>query len=279
LPVVDFYLQVVSAQYDLTGAKGTSELVREVLPLLKEIGDPVERAHYVGQLARLVKVEERLLMAELGDGPKSPAVPSRPPATPPGQAQRPPGEPKRTFAWEEYLLAIILGQPGALAAADDELAGLDLAHLSADDFQNAENRQLFLVLSEWAALRNLPPEGQAAPQIDDLIQQADTLLQPQLAFLRAGWDALPPAPPEALGKDLVRGLLKLRDRHLKQEIANLRFLQRDAEENHDEEQHLYFQTLANTAKEKLRLVQAAMGRRSMMGQRRAEAEHFGTVNV
>jgi DNA primase len=303
LPVVDFYLRVVSAQYDLTNAKGKSELVREVLPLLKEIGDPVERAHYVGQLARLVKVEERLLMAELGEGPKSPASPPRPFVTPAGRAQRPPVAPKHTLDQEEYLLATILGQPGALAAANEELAGLDMALLSADDFQNAENRQVFRVLSDWAARRDSPPgsqpasaghggramePGQAAaqvpepedaPQIDGLIQQADALLQPQLGFLRAGWEALPPAPPEALGKDLVSGILKLRDRHLQQEIANLRFLQRDAEENHDEEQHLYYQTLANTAKEKLRLVQAATERRSLMGRRRSEAERFGTVNV
>jgi hypothetical protein len=196
-----------------------------------------------------------------------------------------------------------LGQPGALAAANEELTGLDMALLSADDFQNAENRQVFLVLADWAARRDAPPGSQPVPrpaghggraaepeqaqapesgdalEIDGLIQQADAVLQPQLGFLRAGWDALPPAPPEVLGKDLVSGILNLRDRHLKQEIANLRFLQRDAEENHDEEQHLYFQTLANTAKEKLRLVQAAINRRSMMGQRRAEAERFGTVNM
>jgi len=284
---VDFYLRVVSAHYDLTSAKGKSELVREVLPLLKEIGDPVERAHYVGQLARLVKVEERLLMAELGEGAKSPASPPRPPA---GRAQRPPVAPKHALTQEEYLLAIILGQPGALAAANEELAGLDMALLSDDDFQNAENRQVFAVLSDWAArrARSSGPGGEReaaaqtpepgpgdVPQVDGLIQQADALLQPQLDFLRAGWDALPPAPPETLGKDLVSGILKLRDRHLQQEIANLRFLQRDAEENHDEEQHLYFQTLANTAKEKLRLVQTVTNRRSMMGQRRAEEERFG----
>jgi hypothetical protein len=213
------------------------------------------------------------------------------------------------LAREEYLLAIVLGQPGALTAANEELAGLDMALISADDFQAAENRQVFQVLSEWAARRDAPSESQSAPsapppadheedqdedhegrevaaqaqesrdaqQIDGLIQQVDALLQPQLELLRAGWDALPPAPPEVLGRDLVSGLLNLRDRHLKQEIANLRFLQRDAEENHDQEQHLYFQTLANTAKEKLRLVQAAVNRRSMMGQRRAEAERFGTA--
>jgi DNA primase len=33
LPVVDFYLQVVAGQYDLTTAKGKSALVREVLPI------------------------------------------------------------------------------------------------------------------------------------------------------------------------------------------------------------------------------------------------------
>ena len=288
LPVVDFYLQVVSAQYDLTTAKGKSNLVREVLPLLREVSNQVQRAHYVGRLARLVKVDERLLLAELGDGPRSsPAMP-RPPASPPikgrsAVAAHPPAEQKHIFGGEEYLLAIILGQPGALAAANDELASLDLAPLSADDFQHAESRQLFLTLSAWAAtqypLDKESSEGQDGPQFESLIHQTDPLLQPHLNFLRERWNTLPAVPPEVVEKDLVSRILGLRDQHLQEGISNLRFLQRDAEESHDEEQRLHYQTLVNVAKEKLRLVQYAIGRRSIVGRRRAEAERLGLVNI
>ncbi len=67
LPVVNFYLQVVSAEYDLTIAKGKSAFVREVLSLLSEIKDQAERHHYISQLARLVKVDEWVLLMELDE--------------------------------------------------------------------------------------------------------------------------------------------------------------------------------------------------------------------
>jgi hypothetical protein len=189
------------------------------------------------------------------------------------------------LAPEEYLLAIILEQPGTLSVANNELTSLGLAPLSADDFQQVENRQLFLTLSDWVATKypqgaQYPsPEDQDASQLEGLVQQTDPLLRPRLGFLRERWNTLPAAPPEMLEKDLVSRILTLRDQHLQEEISNLRFLQRDAEESHDEEQRLHYQTLVNAAKEKLRLVQQATGRRSIMGRRRAEAEQFGLVNI
>jgi len=283
LPVVDFYLQVVSAQYDLTTAKGKSALVREVLPLLREIGDQVERTHYVGQLARLVKIDERVLLAELGEGRRPSPSPRPSPVPSPVEAPSAAEGEKRVFGLEEYSLAIILGQLDALVAANEELVSLDLPPLSADDFYHAENRQLFLTLSDWATrTRSRSPQGgqgEDASQIEHLINQCDPVLGSHLNFLREQWDALPAAPSEILIKDLVGRILLMRDQHLQEEIANLRFLQDEAEENHNEEQRLHYQTLANTAKEKLRLIHYAIDRRSIMGRRRAEAERLGLVSI
>jgi DNA primase len=283
LPVVDFYLQVVSAQYDLTTAKGKSALVREVLPLLKEINNPVERAHYVSQLARLVKIGERVLLAELGDGRRPSPPPQPPPAPPPVEAPVTTDEEKRVFGLEEYSLAIILGQPEALAAANEELLSLDLSPLSADDFYRAQNQQLFLTLSNWIteAYPDTPQreEGEVEPEIEHLINQCDPLLQSHLNFLREQWGTLPTAPAEMLTGDLVGRILLMRGQHLQEEIANLRFLQDEAEESRDEEQRLHYQTLANAAKERLRLIHYAIDRRSVMGRRRAEAERLGLVSV
>jgi DNA primase len=283
LPVVDFYLQVVSAQYDLTTAKGKSALVRDVLPLLREVNDRVERNHYVGRLARLVKIDERALMAELDEVPRASTPHRRPPIKIQPAAESVSSEQKRVFGLEEYSLAILLGQPKILPAANDELVGMDLAPLSADDFHHTENQHLFLLLSDWAA-GEFPPgsygeEGEGGVSVEYLSNQYDPLLQAHLNFLRERWEALPAASREALTKDLADRILLMRGQYLQEEIASLRFLQDEAEESHNEEQRLHYQNLVNAAKERLRLIHYAIDRRSIMGRRRAEAERFGFVRV
>jgi DNA primase len=65
LPVLEYVLQNVVRQADLSTAKGKAEVVESVLPLLKEVHNPVEQGHYIQRLAHLVKVEERAIMAQL----------------------------------------------------------------------------------------------------------------------------------------------------------------------------------------------------------------------
>jgi DNA primase len=283
LPVIDFYLQVVSAQYDLTTAKGKSSIVREVLPLLREVKERVERHHYVSQLARLVQVDERALLIELDESPR-PSTPRRRPAPKvETTAEAPSGEQKPVFRLEEYSLAVILGQPQALTVANDELISLDLAPISADDFQRTENQHLFLLLADWITAESPPSsyeEGQINKSLFEyLVEQCDPLLQSHLDFLLVQWQALPASSPEVLAKDLVSHILVMRGKHLQEEVASLRFLQDQAEESYSEEQRLHYQTLVNAAKEQLRSIHYAVDHRSILGRRRAEAERFGAVRV
>jgi DNA primase len=283
LPVVDFYLQVVSAQYDLTSAKGKSAIVREVLPLLREISDLVERNHYLGKLARLVKIDERVLLAELEGSTQAPMPRRRPAAEIQPTAEPPAGESRRGFGREEYLLAIILGHPHALRTANDELVGLDMAPLTVDDFQRTENRLLFQNLSDWISGASQPnpnaAEGEAELLVQYLDHHCDPLLQSHIDFLHKRWERLPATPPEMLGKDLVSRVLLMRGQHLQEEVASLRFLQDEAEESRDEEQRLHYQALVNAAKEQLRSIHYAVDHRSIMGRRRTEAERFGVIQV
>jgi DNA primase len=283
LPVVDFYLQVVSTQYDLETAKGKSAIVREVLPLLSEIKDRVERHHHVSQLARLVKVDERALLMELDEGPR-PSPPQRQPAPKvQSSAESPSDQEKLVFGREEYLLAVILGQPEALAVGNDELLSLGLAPISTDDFQRTENQQLFLLVSDWVTAESpadsYGAEEESSPLVEYLINQCDPLLQSHLNFLLERWEALPAPSPEELAKDLVGRVLLIRGQHLQGEVASLRFLQDEAEESQDEEQRLHYQTLVDAAKEQLRLIHHAVDQRSILGRRRSEAERFGAIRV
>lgn len=282
LPVVDFYLQMVSAQYDLTTAHGKSALVREVLPLLREINNRVERHHYVGQLARLVKVDERVLLVELDEGPSSSTPRRRQPLKVPSATEAPSGAQKRIFGLEEYSLSLILGRPQALAAADEELLSLELVPFSADDFQRTENQHLFLLLSDFVPAEfatGSPPEEQGQALVEYLLSQCDPLLQSHLNFLRERWETLPATSPQLLGKDLVSRVLLMRSQHLQEEVASLRFLQDEAEESHSEDQRLHYQKLVSAAKEQLRSIQYATDRRSIIGRRRAEAERLGVARA
>lgn len=60
-PLVDYFMRVITAQMDLTSAQGKAEAVGELAPLIAELDDDIERQHYVGQLSRLVQIDEQTI--------------------------------------------------------------------------------------------------------------------------------------------------------------------------------------------------------------------------
>ena len=58
IPVVDYTLQQTAQDLDLTTAAGKSQFVSQVLPTLSKIGDPIQRRHYIGKVAGMVRVRE-----------------------------------------------------------------------------------------------------------------------------------------------------------------------------------------------------------------------------
>ena len=77
-PTVEFYFDVVLAKADLQSAKGTSEAVEQLLPIIGELGDRIQQSFYLRRLAQLVGVSEQLLTSELRrlrlkqSGPRAP---------------------------------------------------------------------------------------------------------------------------------------------------------------------------------------------------------------
>lgn len=63
-PVLDFLLERVPRQHDLASPQGKTAAVEELVPALRDLADPIERAHYVQRLAAIVGVPEAAI-AEL----------------------------------------------------------------------------------------------------------------------------------------------------------------------------------------------------------------------
>lgn len=76
-PVIEYFIDRTAAEVDLDTVAGKRELTGRVLALLKRVGDPVERSLYVQRLARVVNVEERVLVEALAREPvRRPARPA-----------------------------------------------------------------------------------------------------------------------------------------------------------------------------------------------------------
>ena len=78
LPVLDFVLERIAREADRETARGKREAVQQALPLLAEVHDPVEQAHYIQRLAHLLQVDERAVSAEVRAGAASNSRPAGP---------------------------------------------------------------------------------------------------------------------------------------------------------------------------------------------------------
>jgi DNA primase len=61
LPVLDFLFDRLPYQHDLASPQGKTAAVEELVPALRDLADPIERAHYVQRLAQVVGVPENAI--------------------------------------------------------------------------------------------------------------------------------------------------------------------------------------------------------------------------
>jgi DNA primase len=123
---------MVTAELDLTTAKGKSLAAERLLPILAEIKDGVRRTHYLQKLARMIDVTLATLESELSRLKPRPEA-HRKPVQPPKAAAMT-AHPVLTSRLEEDCLALLLQHP------ELKENGADLAP---EYFENSENREIF----------------------------------------------------------------------------------------------------------------------------------------
>jgi DNA primase len=211
-PVVEFIIDSMVAEVDMSDAKSKSAAVNRALPILSDVSNPVERDHYTQLLARKLQIDERTLASMAGRSAVQPTRPNRrrtrtqpapPPAwdaenkenqTPaaPDTPRLPPPPPQ-----ELYCLHQILTLPAVRREADTCLLSLEMPPISSTDFSDAQNRAIFVHLERLGT-----PE--------DLQEQIDDALLPRLESIHT---QLPPAEnisTEKLATHLAYTILLLR---------------------------------------------------------------------
>ncbi len=210
-PVVEFYLQMLSADADLDDAKERARIVESMLPLLRDVADPVEREAYAQKLARTVNVETRTVLDRLRAAERKAARRAGPPAVPAQQAR------SARMDLETHCLRTILARTWLLSRVNQELEKRHLSPLRAQDFEDVAHQAIFQAWQQLLSaaephpdqLRELLPE-EVTEHLDRLLEDIEDLAEEQ--WLREG----------------VQAALRLQERNLRQTVAELRALLQEA---------------------------------------------------
>ena len=201
-PLMDYLIETLTAKRDLSNPKEVSAACEQLLPILLEIGDDIQKELYLRKLARLVGVTERTL---IGMAAKLQRTPKEKIRSPKSMALSPPPALSSGDRLESYCLSLLLQHPGLL-----EMGG----ELTPDLFGHIEKREIF---KAWCD----------TPDPETLRQNLDINLRESFESLLAA--ALPPAEVKELELALADSIRRLKERRLRDLKAQEELLISEAE--------------------------------------------------
>ena len=286
-PVVAYVIGVLTWDLDMGDAKGKTAVAQQVIPLIKDIQDPVERDHYWQQLARTLRIDERALrQVRVPSKPRRPVIdephqaslniPPEPDAPWPEEA-RPANKkvkvrPSDKYFRETYFLRQCMKYPEVVRRVNQLLQRMEQSVVSAEDFGLQEDRLLFQHLMQVVI------DGAFVTGEDLCDSLDDDVLQSRLQIVRT----LNPEPPASLDKlpdALALSVLKWRRDHLKGRSQEIKLLAQEvAEGSQPDVMRLYLQQESELALTKRRIDQAINSMSAVQRRRVAEGGGNGRLH-
>ena len=226
-PIVVHVMGALAVGRDLDDAKVKSEIAAQVLPLIEDLPNPVERDTYRQRLARFLKVDERSISAGQAQGPKA-RRPRPRVETPAAQREVPPAV-TPTFSpshkGEAHILSLLIRRPDLLYRLDRGLLEAGLGRMAPEDFGYTDHQVLFRLVRQSL-------EQDANDASDHLRQNLPPSLESLADELAAKPGELDPLD-DRLIEDLFRAVVRIRRTALAENINQLRFLQEDSQQSGD----------------------------------------------
>ncbi|MBI4731248.1 MAG: DNA primase [Chloroflexi bacterium] len=216
-PIVVHVMGALAAGRDLEDAKVKSEIAAQVLPLIEDIPNPVERDTYRQRLARFLKVDERALASGQARGPKTrrarPTAEEIPPRREAAAGSKPAISPAHKV--EAHLLGLLLRRPDLLYRLDRALQENSLGRMSPEDFVVTDHQALFRLVRESLEQDSADPDRY-------LLDHLPAPLAGPMSALLEGAAELD--LDDRLLEDLFRSALAMRRRIVDDNISQLRYL-------------------------------------------------------
>jgi len=225
-PVVIHVMETLAAGRDIEDPKTKTEIASQVLPLIEDIPNAIERDTYRQRLARLLRVDERSLLSirqfrPVRRRPRRSVVPEEPtqPTVPA------PDVVSATNKREVHVLGALIRSPDLIYRINRYLQEDGLPRLSEQDFETTDHQILINLLIQALDQNDIEP-------LDHVLNHlSDPLMNPTDAILQQTEDIKP--DEEDILQDILRALVMLRERQISQQLDHLGFLIQSAQENGD----------------------------------------------
>ncbi len=222
--VVEFVLETLSAGRDLEDPKTKAEIARQVLPLIEDVSDSVEREAYRQILARKLMVDERALLDW------RPRRSARRSARRPLRRDEARREDERLASaapdrLERFCLGVLLRDPELLYRVDRMLQSLELDRLSQLDFTGSERRMIFRMVHQALEQEEEEPGEHWRNGLDEIFMGAAEGLLEELEGIE--FDR-----PRMM-EEVLANFLRLRKRNQDAELGHLQFQLQVVQEGQD----------------------------------------------
>jgi DNA primase len=231
-PIVVHVMETLAAGRDLEDPKVKSEIAAQVLPLVEDVPNAVERDAYRQRLARLLRVDERSLYSAApkpqpfrrrqsgqknAQGQESAAPEPRKAGSSFGMASVRPEE-----TLETHCLRLLLRQPESLYLLDRVLQKVELSRFSAQDFERVDYQMLAEIILESLEQDELDASQYITEKLPDTLQD---LVHELLGPFPKGEPT-----PEQLVDDLIQTMMRLRRLRTHEHMDQLVFMQKDLQQ-------------------------------------------------
>jgi DNA primase len=239
-PLVIHVMESLAKSRDINDPKVKNEIAAQMIPLIEDVPNTVERDTYRQRLARLLRVDEDALMGQ------SKIKPVRRQYTRTTSKQitdnihhentRNIIEPSSEM--EKHCLALLTRIPELIYRMDRLLQQSELDCLSEKDFSNTEYMEIFLIISKSLTQDELDPseyilENIPPPQKDALKKLLDSYNPDKIN-------------EDDLISDLLRTVIRMRHNKINESLRQLRFLQEEEQEQGQQQANIPFQDLVLT---------------------------------
>lgn len=223
-PVVQHVMDTLAVQKDLEDPKVKREIADQVLPLIEDISNAIERDTYRQRLARMLKVDERALV---GGGSQRPMAARRKKIVAAVEPQQPVSLTDTTKnlanSLEYHSIRLLIKEPERILVLNRALQNAGLSRLDVSDFEQADLQILVHYLMQSLEQGLLEPE-------DYLDKNVPENLKSILDTLRTESLEITTQLEQKLQEDLVRSVMKLRLVKVNEGMQQMRYLLEEMQE-------------------------------------------------
>ena len=226
-PVVEHVMETLVAARDINDAKVKSEIAAQVLPLIEDVPNRVEREAYRQRLARLIKVDERALLAPAPELTRMRNKRSSQKQTQPQDTRKAPELSRSNRVLEKYSVQFLYKDPEKIYQLDHFLQSFELESFSHEDFLESDFKIVMGTIE-----KSLEQEEYAPSEYVE-INLSETILDELSQVHKLHDPSIDVSEQKGLA-DLFRTVLRLRLTRVNEHINDLLFLQNEVSEEDNE---------------------------------------------